>query len=192
MAQPKVYEAEAKVEAKYCEKKNLDIALREINQEFESQRFQLQQANRWADQAQRDKISLYGELELRNRVFQEYHVRDCQEIEELRRICCEEKDRARQARIGELSVHQERNPPTVSQLLAQIRDVQNKVNSLSYARLPSSRSWQNSGEKLTGLECRNDLMNICSRSEVRLIQPERFGDNHVMNNGIWRASMLCW
>ena len=75
-----------------------EIAFREINQEFESQRFQLHQARRWADQAQRDKISLYGELELINRLFQEDHASDCQEIEELRSICCEETDRARQAR----------------------------------------------------------------------------------------------
>ena len=63
------------------------------------------------------KISLYGELEFRNRFFQEDHARDCQEIEELRRICCKETDRARQARIGELSMHRERNLATVSQLL---------------------------------------------------------------------------
>ena len=78
-------------------------------QEFESQRFQLHQASRWADQAQRDKISWYGELELRNRLFQEDHARECQEIEELRRICCEETDRARQARIDAFSMHRERN-----------------------------------------------------------------------------------
>ena len=46
-------------------------------------------------------ISLYGEMELRNRLFQEDHARDCQEIEELRRTCFEETDRARQARIDE-------------------------------------------------------------------------------------------
>ena len=98
---------------------------------FESQRFQLQTANRWADQAQRDKISLYGELALRSRLFQESHATNCQEIEELRRICCEEPNRAR---IDELSMHQERNPTNVSQLLAQIQDLQNQVNSLSDAR----------------------------------------------------------
>ena len=86
MAQQKLYEAEAGVEARNWEKRNSDIALREINQEFESQRFQLYQASRWADQAQRDKISLYGELELRNKLFQEDHARDCQEIEKLRSI----------------------------------------------------------------------------------------------------------
>ena len=105
MSQKKLYEAEAEVEGRNWKKRNSDIALRDINQEFDSQRFQLHQASRWADQAQRDKISVYGELELRNRLFQEDHARDCQEIEELRRLCCEETDRARQASIEQLSVH---------------------------------------------------------------------------------------
>ena len=90
------------------EKRNSDIAFQEINQEFESQRFQLHQARRWADQAQRDKIILYGELELRHRLFQEHHARDCQEIEELRRARREECNRARQARIDELIVYASR------------------------------------------------------------------------------------
>ena len=83
---------------------------------------------------EREKISLCGDMELRNRLFQESQAKDCQEIEELRRICCEEADRARHARIDELSMHQERNPTTVSQLLTQTQDLQNKVNSLSDAR----------------------------------------------------------
>ena len=80
-------------------KRNIsDIAFQETNQEFESQRFQPHQASRWSDQAQRDKISLYGELELRRRLFQK---KDCEEIGELRSVCCEEAARARQARIDE-------------------------------------------------------------------------------------------
>ena len=134
MARQKFHEAEAAVEATNWEKRNSDTAFQKINQEFESQRFQLHQASRWADQAQRDKTSLYGELELRTRLFQEDYARYCQESEELRRICCAETDRARQARIDELSVHQERNPTTVSQMMAQIWDLQNNVNSLSDAR----------------------------------------------------------
>ena len=67
----------------------------------------------------------------RNRLFQENQAKDCQEIEELRRICCEETDLARQARTGEMSMHQERNKTNVSQLLTPIQDLQNKVNSLS-------------------------------------------------------------
>ena len=57
------------MEDKYLEKKNSDIALFGINQDFESPRLQLQQADQWADEAQRDKMSLYGELEMRNRLF---------------------------------------------------------------------------------------------------------------------------
>ena len=55
IAQQKLYEAEAEVEARNWEKRNYDFAFQKINQEFESQRFQLHQASRWADQAQRDK-----------------------------------------------------------------------------------------------------------------------------------------
>ena len=52
----------------------------------------------------------------------------------------------------------------------------NSPNWFGFVLLPSSQSWRNSGEKLTGLESRNDLMNFRSRSEVRLVQPERFGE----------------
>ena len=78
LAQQRLYEAEADVEVKHWEKRNSGITVYEINQEFESQRLQLQQANQWADQAQRDKISLYGEQEMRNRLFREHQAKDCQ------------------------------------------------------------------------------------------------------------------
>ena len=65
---------------------------------------------------------------MRNRNFQENRAKDCQAIEELRRICCDETDRARQLKIVALSMQQNRNPCTVSQLLTQIQDLQNKVN----------------------------------------------------------------
>ena len=71
---------------------------------------------------------------MRNRLFGENQPKDCQEIEELRSICCEEANRARQARSDELSMQQERNPTTVCQMLPQIRELQNKVKSLSDAR----------------------------------------------------------
>ena len=67
LAQQRLYEAEADVEVKHWERRNSDLALYEINQEFPSQRFQLQQADQWADQAQRDFFkSLYGDLDTRN------------------------------------------------------------------------------------------------------------------------------
>ena len=111
MTQKRLSEAEADMEIRNWEKRNSDMAYYEINLELESQRLQGQ----WADQAQREKISLCGELEMRNRLFRENRAKYCQEIEELRRVCCEETDRARQARIDELSIHLERNPTTLSQ-----------------------------------------------------------------------------
>ena len=103
-AQNRLSEAEADMEIRRWEQKSSETALYETHQEPESQRLQLHQANHWADQAQREKINLCGELEMRNRIDQESHTRTCQEIEEFRRICCEETDRARQARIDELIV----------------------------------------------------------------------------------------
>ena len=50
-----------------------------------------------------------------------------QKIGESKRMCCEETHRARQARVDELCMHQERNLATVNELLAQIHDLQNKM-----------------------------------------------------------------
>ena len=47
--------------------------------------------------SEREKMRLYGELELRNRLFQKYHARDCREIEELKGKCCEQIERTRKA-----------------------------------------------------------------------------------------------
>ena len=58
LAHQRLYEVEADVEVKHWEKRNSDIALCEINQEFESQRRRPQEANQWADQAQRYKNKL--------------------------------------------------------------------------------------------------------------------------------------
>ena len=71
MAQQGLHEAVADVEVKHWEQRISDVALCEINQEFEFQLVQLQQAKQWADQAQREKINWCGELEMRNRLFRE-------------------------------------------------------------------------------------------------------------------------
>ena len=73
-------------------------------------------------------------MEKRNRLFRKSCARTCQDIEEIRRICWEEPDRARHLKFDDLSVEQERDPNTVSQLLTVIQDLHNKVNSLSDAR----------------------------------------------------------
>ena len=79
-AQKRLSEAEADMEVRNREQKSSGMALCETNRELESQRLELYQANRWADQAQREKIKLCGELEMNNRNFQEHRARDCQEI----------------------------------------------------------------------------------------------------------------
>ena len=71
---------------------------------------------------------------MRNKLFRESRTKHCQEIAELRSRCYEESDKARQAKFDELSMTQQRNPQTVSQLLAQIRGSQEKANSFSDAR----------------------------------------------------------
>ena len=81
-------------------------AFLEINQEFENDFSYIKQVDGQI-RLRETKSACIGELALRNRLFQEDHARDCHEIEESRRICCEETDRARQARIDELSMHQE-------------------------------------------------------------------------------------
>ena len=47
----------------------------------ETQRLQLLQANKW-DNARSERISLCGELEMRNKLFQESRTKDRQAIEE--------------------------------------------------------------------------------------------------------------
>ena len=55
----------------------------------------------------------------------------CQEIEELRRICCAEADRAGQLKYDEPSTQKEENPSTMNQLLVQIQELEDKVNTLN-------------------------------------------------------------
>ena len=90
-AQRRLSEAEADMETRRWEKRSSDMALHENNREIESQRLELYQAYQWDDQAQRETISLCGELEMRYRLFNESRARDCQEIGELRRMCCADR-----------------------------------------------------------------------------------------------------
>ena len=60
-AQRRLSEAEADMEVRRWEMRSSDMALDETIRELESQRRELNQANRWADQAQRERISLHVE-----------------------------------------------------------------------------------------------------------------------------------
>ena len=80
------------MDRKSWEMKNYDIGLYETNKQFESQRLEQNQANQWADQTPRENSRLFGDLSTKNRICQEHHPRDCQDIEELRRIGCKQAD----------------------------------------------------------------------------------------------------
>ena len=132
-AQRKLTEAESDMEIKAWERRNSEFALYESQRELESQRHQLRQASQWAGQAQRERISWCGELELKNRLYQENYTRCRQEFQELRKLCSRE-ERLTQHRLEEHSMQQKRDPDTVSQLLTQIRELQGKEDFLSDAR----------------------------------------------------------
>ena len=74
---------------------------------------------------------MFENLTTKSLLYQENHALDCMEIEELRRICREETERARQLRTDELDAQKKEELSTVNQLLSQIRTLQDKVNALS-------------------------------------------------------------
>ena len=125
-AQRSLSETEVEMDRKSWERRNSDIALYETNQLLESQRLELYQANGWADQAQKEN----SRFEWRADICPEHHARDGQEIEQIRSICCKQADRVRQLRNDEFSLQKKENPSTVNQLLSQIRELHDKVNSL--------------------------------------------------------------
>ena len=69
----------------------------------------------------------FEELTMKSRLYQESHAKECSEIQELRRICREETERARQLRTDELYAQKKEEPCTVNQLSSQIQDLQDKV-----------------------------------------------------------------
>ena len=119
------------MDRKSWERRNSFFALNETNQQLESKRLELYHADQWAYQAHMEDNRLFGEVTTKNRTYQECHAKDCQQIEELRRVYCQEAERARQLRTDALSLRQKGGPSTVNQLLSQIQEPQDKVNSLN-------------------------------------------------------------
>ena len=72
--------------------KKFRYALLESQRELESQRLQQFEDNQWADQAQRERIHLWSELEVKNCLHQEYYAGSCQEFEDLKRCCYQEEN----------------------------------------------------------------------------------------------------
>ena len=95
---------------------------------------EVDQAHQLTGQSQREKSWFCTKLEMRDRALQEDRTKSHQEIEELRRICSTQAERARQLRIDELSSQEEESESVVNQVMVQIQELQDKINSLSDAR----------------------------------------------------------
>ena len=80
-------------------------------------------------------------MSTKNRMYQENHARDCEEKQELRRICCEQSDRVRQLRIDELSAQKKENPSTMNQLLSQIQELQDRMKKIILWSWDSEQLW---------------------------------------------------
>ena len=94
---------EYNMEIHNLEPRNSEYALFESQRELQSQRRQLLEANQWADQAQRQRMHLCSELEMKNRLHQECHATSCQEIEEFRRRCYKEENGVTRHKLNEYS-----------------------------------------------------------------------------------------
>ena len=129
-ARRRLSDAEAHLDSRDWERRKSELVLYESQQQLESQKGESPQASQWADQAQRERVNLCGELEMRKRIRYENQVSTNQDSEELRRICSEEENQVRRLQFEELSVRQEKDLNTVSELLKQIREMQDQMNSL--------------------------------------------------------------
>ena len=122
-SQQRLSEAEVEMDRKSWERKNSDIAPYETNQQLESQRLELYQANQWADQAPRQNIRLFGELSTKT----ESTKNITQEIVEKQRnyeeFAVSKRIESDNMKIDELSMQKKENPSTVNQLLSQIQEL---------------------------------------------------------------------
>ena len=101
--QRKLHLNEYNMEIQKLERRNSENALIESRRELESQRVQLLEANQWADQAQRERMHLCSELEMKNHLHQECYARSCQENEELKKRCYKEENEVTQQKLNEPS-----------------------------------------------------------------------------------------
>ena len=133
-AQTKLSGAQSELDRREWRMQHVDRPLYETGMQLQSQRMGLFQADQLTDQTRKEKSWLCDDLEMRNRAFQEDRARNCQEIIELRRICCTEAERAGHLRIDELSKQKEVSKSTVNQLMVQIQKLQDKMNALNDAK----------------------------------------------------------
>ena len=130
LAERKFFSTEYNMEIQNSERRNSEYALFESQRELESQRQPLLMANHWADQAQRERIHLCSELEMRSHLHQEGYARSYQEIDELKRRCCQEENAARQQKSEELNAQQNQDS-----LGDQVRRLQERLEFIEDLRI---------------------------------------------------------
>ena len=108
--QTRLSEAHSELDRREQEKRNADMALFEPGMQLQSKRLELYQENQLTDQTQREKSWPSEEKVMRNIVFQEDRARNWQDVEDLRKFCCAEAERARQLKYDELSTQKGREP----------------------------------------------------------------------------------
>ena len=113
-----------------------DLEIRNLERRnSESQWLQLSEANQRADQAQRERIHLCSELEMKNRLHQDCCTIGCQEFEELRRRCSKEENGASRQRLNKYSLQQDQESRTVSLLRYQIRKLQDRLEFIEDSKI---------------------------------------------------------
>ena len=135
------------MEIQKLERRTSEYALFESQRELESPRLQLFEDIHWADQAQRERILLCSELEMKNRLHQESCARSCQEIEELKKRCYKEENRVTQQKLNENSMQQDQESRTVSLLRDQVQKLKERLEFIEDSKIfqdPDSPSsfWQ--------------------------------------------------
>ena len=111
MVQTTLSEAQSEVDRQDLRMHCADRAIHESGIQLHSQRMELCQANQLSDQSHSEKSWSCTELE-----------------------SCTEAERAKQLRIDELSTQEKESKSSVNQLMVQIQELQDNVNSLSDAR----------------------------------------------------------
>ena len=117
------------------ERRNSEYALIESQRELEPHSLQLSEANQWADQAQRERIHLCGQLEMKSRLHRECYARSCREIEELKKHCYQEENAARRRKLGELPTQHDQESRTVSLLQDQVRRLQERLEFIEDSKI---------------------------------------------------------
>ena len=123
------------MEIQNLERRNSEYRLFELQRELESQRRQQLKASQGADQAQRQRIHLCSELEMKKRLHQECHARSCQEIEELKRHCSQEENEVTRQKNNEYSMQHDQESRTVSLLRDQVRKLQERLEFIEDSKI---------------------------------------------------------